>query len=305
MLSPMPINPKLVHVYRLTDKIEGRTDKSEVEVQMLAVGSDFFTTMRIPIVVGRALEPTDMASVHEVAVVNRAFVKKLMENREPLGLHFGPADPKDPQYEIVGIVGDTKYDDLRKAPEPTAFIALRNSGAHFAVRTVSNPAAVMPLVRRALSDLDSSLPMYDVQTQSERIERMLFAERLIAYLASLFGMVASILACIGLYGLLSYEVARRTKEIGVRMALGARKRDVLRLVVGQGLGLVSIGIAFGVVGSFGVTRFLKSLLYGVQPTDMQTLLGVGILLIIVGGLACLIPARRATRVDPMTALRYE
>jgi len=286
-------------------KIEGRADKSSVEIQMLAVGGDFFNAMRIPVLSGRALNASDMASSHEVAVVNRAFVKKFMENREPRGLHFGGDGSSDPQYEIVGVVGDTKYDDLRKDPEPTAFIPLKKGGVSFAVRTASNPVALIPAVRRALNELDSNLPMFDVHTQNERIERMLFTERLIAYLASLFGMVALILACIGLYGLLSYEVSRRIKEIGVRTALGAQKGDVLRLVVGQGLALVAIGMVVGVLGSFGVTRFLKSLLYGVQPTDTQTLLGVGSLLLIVGGLACLIPATRATRVDPMVALRYE
>ena len=286
-------------------KIEGRTDQSKVEVQMLAVGADFFTTMRIPLLTGRVIDPADMASAHEVAVVNRAFVNKFMENRDPRGLHFGGGGPKDPQYEIVGVVSDTKYDDLRKDPEATVFIPLKKRGAHFSVRTVSNPVALIPTVRRTLSDLDNNLPMFDVRTQSERIERMLFTERLIAYLASLFGVFALILACIGLYGLLSYEVARRTKEIGVRAALGAQRRDVLRLVVGQGLALVSIGIAFGVVASLGVTRFLKSLLYGVQPTDFYTLLAVCAMLLLVGGVACLIPARHATRVDPMVALRYE
>jgi len=286
-------------------KIEGRADKSLVEVQMMAVGTNFFNTMRIPVVSGRVLEPADMESPHEVAVVNRSFVKKFMENREPRGLHFGGDDSKAKQYEIVGVVGDTKYDDLRSEPEPTAFIPLKKSGAHFAIRTVSNPVALMPAVRRVLSDLDNNLPMFDVMTQNERIERQLFTERLIAYLASLFGLVALILACIGLYGLLSYEVARRTKEIGVRTALGAQKKDVLRMVVGQGLALVGIGIGFGVIGSFGVTRFLKSLLYGVEPTDAYTLLVVCSLLLLVGGIACFIPARHATRVAPMIALRYE
>jgi len=286
-------------------KIEGRADKSTVEVQMLAVGADFFTAMRIPTVSGRALNASDLASPHEVAVVNRAFVKKFMENREPRGLHFGGDGSSDPQYEIVGVVGDTKYDDLRKDPEPTAFLPLKKGGVSFAIRTVSNPVALIPAVRRALGDLDGNLPMFDVHTQNERIERMLFTERLIAYLASLFGVVALILACIGLYGLLSYEVARRTKEIGVRTALGAQKGDVLRLVVGQGLALAAIGIVFGVLGSFGVTRFLKSLLYGVEPTDAYTLLVVCSLLLLVGGVACFIPARHATRVAPMIALRYE
>ena len=286
-------------------KIEGRTDKSTVEVQMMAVGIDFFRTMRIPFVAGRVLEPADITSSHEVAVVNRSFVKKFMENREPRGLHFGGEDPKAQQYEIVGIVGDTKYDDLRKEPEPTAFIPVKKGGVSFAVRTVSNPVALIPAVRQVLSDLDNNLPMFDVLTQDQRIERILFTERLIAYLASLFGLVALILACIGLYGLLSYEVARRTKEIGVRTALGAQKKDLLRLVVGQGLALVSVGIVFGLVGAFGVTRFLKSLLYGVAPTDAYTLVAVCSLLLVVGGVACLIPARHATRVAPMIALRYE
>jgi predicted permease len=286
-------------------KIEGRADKSLVEVQMMAVGPDFFTTMRIPMISGRVVDSGDIASSREVAVVNRAFVNKFFENRDPRGLHFGGEDAKAKQYEIVGVVGDIRYDDLRNAPEPTAFVPLKKSGAHFAVRTVSNPLALTPAVRRALSDLDNNLPMFDVRTQNERIERMLFTERLIAYLASLFGVVALLLACMGLYGLLSYEVARRTKEIGVRTALGAQKTDVLLLVVGRGLALVAIGIAFGVLGSFGVTRFLKSLLYGVQPTDSYTLLMVCALLLLVGGAACLIPARHATRVAPMIALRYE
>jgi predicted permease len=286
-------------------KIEGRTDKSTVEVQMMAVGTDFFSTMRIPFVAGRVLEPADLTSSHEVAVVNRSFVKKFMENREPRGLHFGGEDPKAKQYEIVGIVGDTKYEDLRKEPEPTIFIPVKKGGVSFAIRTVSNPVALIPAVRRVLSDLDNNLPMFDVLTQDQRIERILFTERLIAYLASLFGLVALILACIGLYGLLSYEVARRTKEIGVRTALGAQKKDLLRLVVGQGLALVSVGIVFGLVGAFGVTRFLKSLLYGVAPTDAYTLVAVCSLLLVVGGVACLIPARHATRVAPMIALRYE
>ena len=286
-------------------RIEGRADKSTVQVEMLAVGPDFLNTMKIPLVSGRALTSTDVTSTHEVAVVNRAFAKKFLENRDPRGLHFGGEDAKATQYEIVGVVGDTKYEDLRKEPEPTAFVAARRSGAYFAVRSVSNPKALLPQVRRVLSELDNNLPMYDVMTQNERIERQLFTERLIAYLASLFGAVALILACIGLYGLLSYEVAQRTKEIGVRTALGAQKRDVLQLVVGQGLALVAVGIVFGLAGTFGVTRFLKSLLYGIEPTDAYTLLMVCSLLFLVGAVACFLPARQATRVAPMVALRYE
>jgi predicted permease len=286
-------------------KIEGRIDKSTVETQMLAVGPEFFSTMKIPVMTGRTLIREDSASKRDVAVVNRAFVKKFLENRAPLGLHFGGEDPKSAQYEIVGVVGDTRYAGLRDEIAPTAFIPLKEGDAHFALRTAINPQALLAGVRKVVSDLDNNLPLFDVRTQTERIERLLFNERLLARLATLFGLLALVLACIGLYGLLSYEVARRTREIGIRAALGAQNRDVLRLVGTQGLLLVAFGIVFGIVAAMGVTRSLGSLLYGVQPSDPITFFGVCALLTIVGLAACYIPARRATRVDPMVALRYE
>ncbi|HEY6388912.1 MAG TPA: ABC transporter permease [Candidatus Acidoferrum sp.] len=286
-------------------KIEGRIDKSTVETQMLAVGPEFFSTMKIPVMTGRTLTHEDSQSKRDIAVVNRAFVKKFLENRAPLGLHFGADDPKSAQYEIVGVVGDTKYAGLRDEIAPTAYIPLKDSDAHFALRTAINPQALFPGVRKVVSDLDNNLPLFDVRTQTERIERLLFNERLLARLASLFGLLALVLACIGLYGLLSYEVARRTREIGIRAALGAQNRDVLRLVGRQGLVLVAFGMAFGILAAIGVTRSLRSLLYEVQPSDPTTFFGVCALLTIVAMAACYIPARRATRVDPMVALRYE
>jgi predicted permease len=286
-------------------KIEGRIDKSTVETQMLAVGPEFFSTMKIPVMTGRTLTHEDSQSKRDIAVVNRAFVKRFLDNRAPLGLHFGGEDPKSAQYEIVGVVGDTKYAGLRDEIAPTAFIPLKEGDAHFALKTAINPQALLPGVRKVVSDVDNNLPLFDVRTQTERIERLLFNERLLARLATLFGLLALVLACIGLYGLLSYEVARRTREIGIRAALGAQNRDVLRLVGRQGLVLVALGIAFGTVAAMGVTRSLGSLLYGVQPSDPITFFGVCALLTIVGLAACYIPARRATRVDPMVALRYE
>jgi len=286
-------------------KIEGRIDKSTVETQMLAVGPDFFSTMKIPVMTGRTLTHKDLQSKQDIAVVNRAFVKKFLENRAPLGLHFGGDDPKSAQYEIVGVVGDTKYAGLRDEIAPTAYILLRDGDAHFALRAAINPQALLPGVRKVVSDLDNNLPLFDVRTQTERIERLLFNERLLARLASLFGLLALLLACIGLYGLLSYEVARRTREIGIRAALGAQNRDVLRLVGRQGLVLVAFGMAFGILAAIGVTRSLRSLLYEVRPSDPITFFAVCALLTIVALAACYIPARRATRVDPMVALRYE
>jgi predicted permease len=286
-------------------KVQGQTNKATVETQMLAVGPDFFSTMRIPMMTGRTLNREDSESKRDVAVVNRAFVEKFLENRTALGLHFGGDNPKDPQYEIVGVVGDTKYAGLRDDIAATAYIPLKDGDAHFALRTATNPQALLPAVRKVVSDLDNNLPLFDVRTQTERIERLLFNERLLARLASLFGLLALVLACIGLYGLLSYEVARRTREIGIRAALGAQSRDVLRLVGTQALVLVALGIVFGIAAAMGVTRSLGSLLYGVQPGDPITFFGVCALLTIVGLAACYIPARRATRVDPMVALRYE
>ena len=286
-------------------KVEGRTDKSTVETQMLAVGPEFFSTMKIPVMTGRTLTRQDAESKLAVAVVNRAFVKSFLGNRDALGLHFGGTDPGNPQYEIVGIVGDTKYAGLRDEIAPTAYIPLKDGDAHFALRTALNPEALILGVRKVVSDLDNNLPLFDVRTQTERIERLLFNERLLARLASLFGLLALILACLGLYGLLAYEVARRTREIGIRAALGAQNRDVLRLVGYQGLVLIALGFVLGVVAAAAVTNSLKSFLYGVQPTDPATFLAVGTLLLLVGLAACYIPARRATRVDPMVALRYE
>jgi predicted permease len=286
-------------------QVEGQKGKDTVEVQMLAVGPEFLETMRIPLVTGRTLLEADMRSKQDVALVNQAFVRKFLEPREPMGMHFGGTDPGEAQHEIVGVVADTKYDDMRKADEPTAYVPLKNGQLTFALRTAGAPGALIPAVRNTVNDVDENLPVFDVRTQTQTIDRLLVNQRLVARLSSLFGLLGLLLACIGLYGLLSYEVARRTREIGIRAALGAQRRDVLRLVLRQGLVLIVVGLVAGVVVAYGATRFLQSLLFGVRATDPWTFAAVCGLLVIVGVLACYIPARRATHVDPMVALRYE
>ena len=245
-------------------------------------------------------------------IVNKTFVQKYFSKVNPLGQHFGEreADPAkgdwaSPGWMIVGVVSDAKYQDLRSAIEPTMYVPSSGGNTAFQVRTSANPTAMTAAIRSAVSQMDSNLPIFNVHTQTQLIDQLLFQERLIARLSGFFGVLALVLACIGLYGLLSYEVARRTREIGIRMALGAQAGDVLRLVVGQGIILAMAGAAVGIGVAVGVTRYLKAMLYNVHANDPATMIAVAVLLAMVALAACYIPARRATRVDPMVALRYE
>src|SRR5256884_268759 len=243
-------------------------------------------------------------------VVNESFAREYLENKSPVGLHMGNADRGDipnpgPGYTIVGVVGDTKYAQLRRKTAPIIILPLVSNSAHFELRIAANPTALVKNVREIVSQAGDNLPLTDVRTQTEQIDHILFQERLMSRLSSFFAALALVLACIGLYGLLSYEVARRTRELGIRVALGAHHRDLSRLVIGQGILLALIGAAIGIAAAVGVTRFMASMLFGIKATDPATFIGVAIMLIVVALAACYIPARRAMKVDPMVALRYE
>lgn len=203
------------------------------------------------------------------------------------------------------MVRDTKYSDLRREIHPMIFTPTTMGGATFEVRTAANPEAILPLIRRVVAQITANLPLFDVHTQSEQIDRLLFQERLVARLASFFGLLALLLACVGLYGLLSYEVERRSREIGIRIALGAQAADVLRMVIRQGIILAIVGALLGTGIALGVTRYLASMLYAVHASDPVTLISVALLLTLVAFVACYIPARHALSVDPMVALRCE
>ena len=299
----------------------GTPQDRESEANILNVGPDFFKTMQIPFLGGRGFGASDyaLAASNEgptptetptPVIVNQAFAAKYLGKENPMGKRFGESTaddegPKRPGYEIIGVVRDAKYNSLRQEISPTMYAPQSGSGATFEVRTAADPQALLPAIRRVVAQLNENLPLFQVTTESQQIDRLLFQERLVARLSAFFGLLALVLACIGLYGLLSYEVSRRTREIGIRMALGAQEGDVLRLVVKQGFALAVMGAAVGIGVALSVTRYLTSMLYGVHTNDPVTIGAVAVLLGLVALAACYIPARRATRVDPMVALRYE
>ncbi len=303
--------------------LDGAPPKQNINnLKQLPVGLNFFSTMRIPILAGRAFTAADFAAVAAAkaaravsdqvyahappvpVVINESFALKFFAHQNPVGLHMGGADP-GPGYTIVGIAGNTKYDQLNGEIEPILFLPVVGNSAQFELRTAANPTALVKSVRDLVSQAGDNLPLTHVRTQTEQIEQLLFQQRLLARLSAFFGLLALVLACIGLYGLLSYAVARRARELGIRMALGAQQRDLLRLVVGQGILLVLIGATIGIAAAIGVTRFMSAMLYGIHADNPATFAGAAILLMLVALAACYIPARRATRVNPMVALRHE
>ena len=315
----------------------GGSQRIEVEADYMGVSQDFFSTIRLPLLQGRQFTPDDCAraaansaaetargeaskgstppplsSVPLPTVVNETFAKRYFPGRNPLGLRFGQEQGNDaryrqpePGYEIIGVVKDAKYNSLRREIDPTMYVPLTSQQAVWEVRTAGDPHAIIPTVRNLISQIDPGLPMINPKTEAEHVEALLLQERIMAQLSSFFGVVALLLCCAGLYGLLSYEVSRRTREIGIRMALGARRRNLIRLVVGQGVVLAAVGGLVGVAGAIAVGKLLTKLLFGVKAADPTTLISIVILLIAVALLAAFVPARRATRVDPMVALRYE
>ena len=299
----------------------GTPQDQQSEADTLGVGPDFFDTLHIPFLAGRSFNASDFelaasnsgdtpTAAPTPVIVNRAFVEKYVGKENPVGKQFGggPADengPANPGYEIVGVVGDAKYSDLRRDIHATMYSPQHVGGASFELRTAADPQAILPAIRQTVAQVNADLPLFNVTTESQQIDRLLFQERLVARLSAFFALLALVLACVGLYGLLAYEVSRRTREIGIRMALGAQPESVLRLVLRQGIVLALIGAAAGIAVALGVMRYIKAMLYDVGSSDPLTIIAVAVLLTLVALAACYIPARRAMRVDPMVALRYE
>jgi predicted permease len=283
--------------------------RKNITVSYIEVAPNFLATMEIPLLLGRDLTPQDNKQASKVAVVNQALAEHFFPNQNPLGRHLIFQGVRD--VEIVGVVRNTKYSVMRDAIPRVVYLPyLQNpSGSpevmSFAVRTVGDPITATAAIRQAVHSIDSNLPLFSIRTQNELIARMFTQEKLFAGLSSFFGLLALALVCIGLYGVMSYTVTRRTHEIGVRMALGAQSGDVLRMVLRESLLLVLAGTLIGLAAAWAATRLIARMLFGLTPTDPLTLALASLLLLAVAALASWLPAHRAARVDPLTALREE
>jgi putative ABC transport system permease protein len=238
--------------------------------------------------------------------------RRFFPNEDPIGKRFTfghPSAKNAPKWcTIVGVVGDTKLYGLANPARLEVYVPLRQHPASemtLLVKSGADPATLTSAIREAVQSIDKDQPLFAISTMKELVSNSVATRRMTLVLLGLFSGLALVLGAIGIYGVISYSVAQRTHEIGIRMALGAPRRDVFRLVVGQGLKLAGIGITIGVVAAFGLARLMSSLLYGISVTDFETFAGVSILLAFVAFVACYIPARRAMRVDPIIALRYE
>jgi predicted permease len=263
------------------------------------------------VVLGRDFNDRDVAGAPKVGIVNQKFGKRYFGNADPLGRHIGMGiDPgTKTDIEIVGVVGDTKYENMREEIPyelyiPDAQKDFANGGTVY-VRAAGDPTTVFNMLRKEVQGVDASVPMYDMRTLTDQMEISLLTERLLATLSSVFGTLATFLAALGLYGVMAFMVARRTREIGIRMALGAGQGSVVWMVLRETLTLAGIGVAIGLAGAYAVTRLIQTQLFGVEPTDLLTMAAASLGIAAVTALAGYIPARRATGIDPMRALRFE
>ena len=223
---------------------------------------------------------------------------------DPVGRYFRESDSDSARYEIVGIAGDARNETLRKPAEPTVYLPFRGGSAHFQIRTTSRAKTLISFVRDTVTQVAANLAPSDVMTEAEQIDQSLFSERLLARVSSVFGFLVLILSAVGLYGLLSNEVTRRTRELGIRTALGGQRLDILQMVAGKGLLLTAIGAVIGACVAFWLTSYLRSFLYGVHGIDLLTFAIVAILFLAVALVGGYLPARRAMNVDPIVAIRH-
>jgi len=319
-------SPPLVGALNMGFLIEGRPDPPPGNngqpgqvASYIAITPNYFATLRTPILQGRDFNDRDTAAAPPAIIVNQTMAKRFWPDESPIGKHMRmDYVPDEPLREIVGVVGDVRMNRQQRQIGPAVYVPYlqqtprwmgagysMRAGMFFVLRSNGNPMSLVTGLRQALSEVDHNKPVANIRTVEDYLDRQVQYLRLYVLLLGIFGAIAAGLAAIGIYGVMAYSVAERTREIGIRMALGASAQDVLKLVILQALLLLSIGLALGLAGSFALTRYIKSELYEVTATDPATYIGVSLLLATVAVAACLVPTRRAVSVNPTVALRYE
>jgi predicted permease len=276
-----------------------------VSIDIVSVSPRFFETTGLPLLRGRDFRLLDTEKSAKVTIINESMAKKFWPGEDPIGRSFNDGLTT---FEVVGVSGDTKYRNLREAPRLAMYQPLAQSyrpSMNLLVRTVGDPSRLGPAIQTQLHSIEPALTIFNIRTLFQHVGRSLYVERMESVLLAFFGLLALALTAVGIYGVVAYSVAQRTREVGIRMALGAQRRDVLKLILMKGLTLIAWGIAFGLVGCYWLARLVSSQLYGVSPNDPLTLVTVAAVLVAVALLASYLPARRATKVDPLVALRYE
>jgi len=306
--------------------LPGTPADSYANSDYMTIGPSFFTTMGIPLLVGRDFTDSDFDRARTISlqdrqhphdppptqplpiIVNRTFADRYFKGAAVIGKQFGyenGSENRSVGYEVVGIAADAKYNSLRRDIKPTIYAPSAVAAVYFELRTALDPESVISVVRNTVASIDSALPLFDMKTQKQQMDEQLVSESTLARLSGFFGILALLLASIGLYGLLAYDVARRTREVGVRMALGARQADVIAIILRRGLLLAATGALIGAALGLALVRLVQTLFFGVGVIDPVTLVGVATLLLAVALAACAVPAWRAATVDPMVSLRCE
>ncbi|MGB8475958.1 MAG: ABC transporter permease [Candidatus Acidiferrum sp.] len=307
---PLPLTDNSL---RTSFEIEGQPmAKSDLpRTQIRAVGLDYFHTMRIPLIAGREFTARDDRQAPHVIIINQTLARRFFPNQSALGKHMKPGmsgGKSDSMCEIVGVVGDVKHRNLWQSPDPESYVPYDQDpiGAmDLVVRTAGDPMALLPALRARVLSMDAQLPIYKTKRMEDYVAASVAQRRFTSLLCAIFAGAGLLLAIVGLFGVMSYSVVQRTHEIGVRVAVGAEKPDILRLILKEGMAITIVGLGVGLAGTLALSSILKSQLFGVTATDPLTFLGVALALAVVALVACYLPARRATRVDPLVALRYE
>jgi predicted permease len=307
-LAPLrPLNANDIEIEGYVKKAGGPDQNVDYDQ---GVSPGYFEMMRIPMVEGRTFDARDGANGNKVAIINLTMARTFYGNQSPIGHRLREGSGKDPWYTIVGVAADVKNGGIDKPTGTELYFPYSqvNGGIRalfLAVKTSGDPQRILPAVRRQVAALDPRLPVAQVRLMEDVIAAANARPRFLTVLLGLFSFIALALAAVGIYGVMAFIVAQRTREFGIRMAIGAVPTDVLNLVLGQGMRLGLTGVALGAFGAFVLTRFIRQLLFSVQSLDPLTFVATAVLLTLVIAAACYIPARRATRVDPMVALRYE